>query len=408
MKNTNIRAVAGVRNDVPPERFSTGDLVSGVNVDIDETGKVSRRFGMRRVISGTDVHSLWVDGDGDGDDPSQGFYVDGSNLYFLTKGLVASVAMTGLTPGRRMSYVETARRIYFSNGVDAGVVTGQVITPLGIAVPPVLTVSNILGNLPAGIYGATLTYVRAGGQESGAPANAYVNLATKGGIHFSALPVSNDPAVTTKNLYITARNGEVPFLVASMPNSAATFDYTDIADGMLPCITQFHSPLPPGHVLGYYNGRLYSMSGNIIWYSDVYNYELCDMRESYIQLDARGTIFAPVAAEGFMGAGIFVGSESETVFFKGADPSEFARIPATSAASIFGTLSYIDPRFAGKDGGKGPIPMWATARGIVFGNAAGQFTEVTSDRYVLPAVTSGASLHRLKTGTSHFLTVFNQ
>ena len=394
MKTVNIKATQGVRNDVPPERFKSGDLVNGVNIDIDETGKTSRRKGLRKVLDGSDAHSLW------GND-ARALYVDSGTLYGVSKDFVKTTLIAGLSVGRRMSYVEAAQRIYLSNGVDAFVLNGATASRLGVAVPPMISAATTYGELPAGTYGYTMTFVRANGQESGAPPCAYSVVPANGGLSFTNLPVSNDPDVTGKNLYITPANGEIPYLVATFTNAMTTASYSASTHGSLPCVTQFKGPLPPGSILGYYNGRLYSSSGNVIYYSDPYNYELTTLDENFLQFDARVTIIAPVSD------GVFVGSDSETIFLKGGDPSEFERVQVSPEASVFGTLTYTNPRFITDKGVQGVTPMWATERGICFGGSGGQFVELTSDRYVLPDVASGSSLYRLQSGTSQFLTVFN-
>lgn len=395
MKNVNIKASLGVRNDVPPERFKTGDLVDGVNIDIDETGKVSRRRGARRVVPATDGHSLWSS-------EHRALFVDGDTLFELASDFSTKPLRTGLSRGRRASFVEAAQKIYFSNGAESGVLAGDKSTALGIEVPPSLTVSVTPGDLPAGVYGCTMTYVRTDGQESGARGCVYVDVPANGGLRLSGLSVSSDSDVASKNIYITAPNGEVLYLAAVLENHATDAEYTALAGLSVPCVTQFKAPLPPGDILGYYNGRLYSASGNVLWYSDPYNFELCDLRENFLQFESRVTIFAPVSD------GVFVGSESETVFLRGGDPSEFERVPVSPAASVFGTLAYANPRFVTADGVRGATPMWATERGICFGGDGGQFIELTSDRYVLPDVASGSSLYRLQSGTSQFLTAFTQ
>ena len=60
-KPVELKGASGVRNDVSPERYSTMDLVTGTNIELDETGAIRRRAGVKRVLSGA-AHSLWASG----------------------------------------------------------------------------------------------------------------------------------------------------------------------------------------------------------------------------------------------------------------------------------------------------------------------------------------------------------
>ncbi len=387
-----IKAVSGVRNDVLSERFDKTDLVDGVNIDLSETGQISRRKGMRRVVSGTDVHSFGVAAD-------RAFYVDGNTLYELTADLTTIALRSSLATGRRMNYLDIGGRVIASNGIDGLVTDGSHVFALGLAPPPPLVPTVVSGTLPAGDYGVTMTFLRTDGAESGAPGSSYVAVPKDGGLEFSALPVSADPSVTSKRLYITEPNGEVPFLAMTLPNSLSFATYTDPTSLSFLCSTQFKSALPAGDVLALYNGRTYSAVGNVLWYSDPYNYELCDMRTNYLQFDSKVMIVAPVRD------GIFVGTETETVFLAGDDPSVFQSVVVSPAGSARGTLSYADPRFVTAAGMKGKTPMWVTTHGIAAGGDSGVFVELTSDRYVLPEVSSGASMYQYKSGNAQFLSV---
>lgn len=111
MKYVEITAVNGVRNDVAPERFAPGDLMYARNVDIDESGKATRRAGTQTIIPGP-AHSVWSNG-------SIGFMVQGDTLYTFTvagqKNPIAQVS------GRRVCYLDVNGQVYWTDGVQSGV-----------------------------------------------------------------------------------------------------------------------------------------------------------------------------------------------------------------------------------------------------------------------------------------------
>lgn len=389
MRNVNIKATSGVRNDVPAERMTSADLVTGVNINIDDTGKISRRSGIRRVVTGTDVHSL-------GDALGRSFFIDDDTLYELSKANAKAAIKSGLTAGRRMNYLGVNNAVYFSNGVDAGSVTGSVVRNLGIAVPSSPAIEIIPGNLSPGSYGVTCAYVRDDGTESGAPRSSFIVIHGGQGLRL-ALPVSSDAHVTEKRVYITSANGEVPYLAMTLPNAITSADYAETGPQALVCNTQNMGPLPAGDVMGFHNGRLYSACGNVIWHSEPHKHELCNYAANYLLFPDRVTVIAPIES------GIFVGTERDTHFLMGSEPAQFVDRTVSPAGSIFGTLSYCEQQFVTANGLRELTPVWVTARGVVAGASDGSLIELTSNKFVLPSMASGAAAYRYQPGFSHFL-----
>src|ERR1019366_6066830 len=125
MPYTEIKAVKGVRNDVGPERFASGDLLYANNIDIDETGKCNSRLGTTTLYAGA-AHSAWSDG-------TQAFFVQGGNLNQFLPGLtptpIAAIA------GPRVAYANINGPVYWSDAVKSGVVINGVNKPWGKVVP---------------------------------------------------------------------------------------------------------------------------------------------------------------------------------------------------------------------------------------------------------------------------------
>lgn len=392
MKTVEIKARSGLRNEVSGERFTPDDLLSGSNVDLDKTGKLSRRLGTLQLSAGATT-SLWAEGD-------SGFYVRGGSLYQLHADLTATVVATNV--GERVTYVRLGSTVYWSDGTKSGRVNSGANRSWGIA-PPTNSylLSAAAGDLPAGTYGVTLVYMR-DGMESGAPRGQYITLPAASGLSLTGLPVSSDPSVTEKALYITNADGGVFFRAAILPNATTALTVYGAWSDTLALRTQFKSAAPAGHLVGIYNGRAYVAQGNALFYSDPYEYELFDLRSSYIPFSATPTIFAPVKD------GLFVATETETVFLQGSDPSTFVSTQVAPYGGVPGTLTYPRNDLLLEKGVQGEAAMWYSTNGVCLGTAGGEFVNLTGSRYVSPAARRGSGLFKMRSGTPQYLaTLFN-
>jgi hypothetical protein len=97
-----------------------------VNLDVTNTGPLQCRSGSTLAISVADAHSLWSS-------DTQAYYVAGSTLYGFD-GTTATARVSALTPGFTVSYAQVADDIYWSNGVQSGVLRAGV-TPAAWGAP---------------------------------------------------------------------------------------------------------------------------------------------------------------------------------------------------------------------------------------------------------------------------------
>ena len=381
VKPIEIKATGGVRNDVSAERFGKGDLVVGINVELDDTGKVYRRQGYSQIAAAA-MHSLWSEG-------NDAFVVNAGMLSRVESDLSIR-PLTAVTD--RVAYVRIADRVFWSDGQQSGVISGSTSRRWGIAPPPVFNAQAVtVGSLRDGDYLYTMTFEREDGTESGAPLCGRIS--TAGAIFFPALPVSADPTVVRKHIYLSEWNGELPYRAMTLTNSvtAATISAPPPAGPALR--TLLMGPAPAGTVLGYYNGRAYVARGRFLWYSRPYEYELFSPMD-YIAFSTDVQTFAPVSD------GVFVGSEDETVFLFGDDPAQFKRRQVCDYGTVRGTEADI-PEYYTLDGeSQGPQKMWMSRQGVCHGSDGGQFKNLTGGRYILPeGVVAGSSLLKVRGGT---------
>jgi len=106
-----FRNYLGVNNMADPLRIPVGKggtyLEVGENIDIDDDKMIHRRKGFDPVVSG-DVHSLWSNG-------KVCFFCEETNLKRLYEDYSTETILGGINPGERMSFLDVAGTIYFSN-----------------------------------------------------------------------------------------------------------------------------------------------------------------------------------------------------------------------------------------------------------------------------------------------------
>lgn len=387
----------GLRNDVLPQRFSIADLAIAQNIDIDESGGISRRTGRTSKYAGV-VHSLWAEG-------SLGLFMEGGNLKRLNTDYTATTMRSGLAVLPAMRYQKVNDTVYFTNGQECGLVERGVARSWGIAVPPPPGAAATVGNMPAGDYQFAMTYLRADGQESGTGLAGRISVPDGSGLNFT-MPTSSDPNVAMKALYLTTPNGEILYRALVQMNVAGSCSYrNDSSELNLPLTTQFMGPPPAGHLLGYYHGRMYVAVGENLFYSEPYAYELFDLRR-YLSFDGRITLFAPI--EDRDNPGIFIGTDTSTCWLNGVDPDEFKMVPGVNYGAIIGAMTNVDgAMYADHGNGARMLPMWLSMQGICVGLPGGTVQNITRSKYFspVPAQSSGCAL--FKPDSTQFVAVAN-
>ena len=387
MKTVQINALSGLRNDVSTERFGPGDLLSGKNVDIDETGKVMRRHG-RSQVSATPTSSVWADGE-------TMLYVQNGRLYRRLDNGTAVQLYDGI--GMDVSYEAVNDRVYMSDGQKSFVLADDKLRPWGLEVPPkTFQLSSAPGDLSAGTYGVTIVYLR-DGMESGAPRSQYIELAANRAIRIQNLPVPTDASITHKRIYMTSANGEAHYAVALLPAADTSITIFDLPATSIVLRTQFKTPAPAGHIVGHFNGRNFVAAGNTLFWTDPLEYELFDLRENFVSFSSQIQIFAPVME------GAFLATETETIFLRGRNPAEWEVVKAAPYGAVRGTLVTPPNNQIGKDGVQGAVALWISTRGVCIGTSEGQLENLTGNRFVMPAARIGAGLFKVRGGTPQYL-----
>lgn len=380
----------GLRDDIPPDRFAITDLAVADNVDLDKSGKLSRRDGYRSVKSDTSVHSLWADDSG-----LIALYMAGYQLKKLNLDY-SSTDLALMTSRDRMSYCWVNNLVYFSNGVDNGIydTVNNRVRSWGMHRPGPTGISISVGVLPAGRYQVTTTFLRSDGQESGCGPAQYVDVPDGSSLQLTP-PVSNDPDVVARVVYATTQNGNMLYQSQVVPNSLATAVYNG-GDLSRPLETQFLQEPPAGQYVAFYRGRMYVARGDTIFVSSDFGYELFDLRR-YIQLDSDITMLAVMTdkdqVDAAMNSGLFIGTERSCGVLVGSSPEDFQYVPKTNYGAINGAMAMVDGALYGDGSATArQIPMWLSANGICAGMPNMQINNITRTKYTIPASGQGAGL----------------
>lgn len=392
-------AFTGLRNNVATNRFELGDLDAAVNIDLDDTGRAMRRQGFGSRIMAGSCHSLGPSGE------ARCFFVSGTILYEVLQDLTTVVIVTGITPGLPVSYFVNGMRYYWTNGVDKGCIEPTGNRSWGLGVPPRIAGEVVGGALRLGQedidtarYQFTMTFLRNDGQESGAPMANYIDLPDNGGISFDDLPVSTDPTVDRKAIYVSEPNGEKMFRAIVVSNETTSVIYRNRGRMSLGLATQFLGPPPAATMISQQGGSLLLVVGSKLHYSEPYAFELFDRRK-YKVFPAAINILCS------FDDGSFVGTENEHVWVAANSPENYDWRSRATYGAIPGTLARCDSDVFGKSDITGPVGIWATKEGIVIGTADGQLRNLTKDKFLYPIQPRGAGLFRVNRGVNQFVTV---
>lgn len=396
MADVTLRAFAGVHNRLPAERLrgvpsreqATVDLAAADNVDLDDSGMLRRRPGTALKVAGA-AHSLWADGD-------DCLFVAGTSLYRLHPDYSRTLLASNLALAMPAVFARVGSRIYWTNGVQTGVIEGNASRAWGVAVPNPPALTAVAGQLAAGTYAGAITYVRADGQESGCALPTTVTLTAPGGVRFAwpAVPAG----VTDVVLYLTEANGMQLYQAATVAASAGSATITGGIRSR-PCDTQWLDAPPPGQCLTWCRGRLYIAAGPYLFATTALGYELCDLRD-FLNIDNTAVTLLQGVEHG-----LFVGTGAGLYFVAGDRLDEATLRPITSAPAIAGSNVMADGlAVTGRSDMAGVrVCLMATAAGVVMGLGDGSTVDLTHARYRMAPQAQGAAVFRADDALHQYL-----
>lgn len=388
MATQKFTAFGGIRNRLAPERLALStkqiggidqrtDLVEAVNVDIDDSGRVSRRVGQTMKVAGA-AHSLWAEDD-------LCLFVQGGALKRLHSDYTTETLRTGMSD--TVHYVKVNDRVYWTDGAQTGMVALGVAQNWGMPIEynqPNAVVGA--GVMRAGTYLYAMTKIGPDGQESGTGMAVRVDLPVDSGLTFS-WPTDID--ADSVAIYLSEPNSEVLYraLTEHAANGTAVFAGGALA---LPLNTQWLDSPPTGQCLTYHRGRIYIATGAFLYATDAVGYNYVDLRD-YLAID--NTMIRFIAG---VTHGLYVGTEKAVYFLQGDKLDELTSNSVVDSFGVAGSAIIVDGFAATGDKALAgnQCAMFATGLGICMGTPDGVVTNLTLDRFQTTMGRIGAAVFR--------------
>lgn len=220
-----------------------GWLTQADNVIVTPTQALERAKGYTRSTTNTALQGAYAT-----KDLQRLYLIDNGELRRYDPGLTTySVLRSGLSPWP-YSFDETNGVVYYSNGVDLGMITADSrAMPWGIEAPSTPYVVQGTGSLYRGVYSVVTTRVDADGLESSNSPVTEVYCATGSAIVLTEI---EEVAGYTNNVYVTQPDGTIFFLagedvgnhytITNVRNVGRELPYwnTNTPRGGLPCFFQ--------------------------------------------------------------------------------------------------------------------------------------------------------------------------
>ena len=175
-------------------------------------------------------------------------------------------------------------------------------------------------------------------------------------------------------------------------------DLPDVTDGytkqhIIDYLRATRKKTPAGHLMAWYNGRLYVAVGNVIWYTDPKAYHRVKAMDGFIQMDGLITLLKATAD------GLWV-ADGKTWFLQGPDAPKLQRIEKAPYNAKLGCACPVPADKVPLDGAANPLFKWASEQGICVGGPGGFFLNLTVKKYTMPAGATGTALYRSTPGMS--------
>lgn len=391
--------------DLPMGKAGPGGVIQGAlraaeNIDlVGEDGKPRSRDGYQ-LLGYPGIHSLFSH-----PEFPVLLAVYSGQLCMVDRDEVLALAYPLAHPKLPMSYAHSLGWVYYSNGFDSGRINGDgqrqewaLMPPLGM---PTAAVSAGIGGLSAGTYQFCVTYLDDTGRESGSSEAGQIELAQGDGITLTQIPQPGDPDAISVRVYVSAPNGTGMYAAQDLP-VGLTQTLVGVHQPGKRLDTEFHEPLPAGHLVRIHNGRHYVMRDKVLYWSEALHNGQGILHRNYLMLNARGDLLEGLG-EG-PEAGLFVAAGQRTYYLAGPDPAEWRRRIAHPAGAVPGSALQVDRTDLGLEG-SGLVPYWLDSEGTFVAGVANGVLALTGDRFVAPrAAERAATVLRERAGARQLIT----
>jgi len=365
-----IKAFTGLQNVSDPMRLDMASLITANNVNITDTGAISKREGyaLSRAGSFTSAYSTA--------DFSRMYLVDGNSITAFDGTVIESI----LDASAQMHWCEINDQVFFNNGIDSGIINrDNSVMDWRWTVSDAPKLAAVTGTLPAGTYQVLVTQTLDDGRETGASDTVSIEISEGQAMQITA----------NGNVYIAPANSTVfqfagAYAGAFVWNSSPDYLGRDFLNDLL-------DPLPLGvDEIQAWQGRIYAcqymptQGQTVIWYSEPLGFHLFNLTANFIIVPGRVHMLAP------NGSALVIGTGERVYAYDGqklVQVADYGVVPGQHWAL---------------DGER--ILFWS-ARGLC---AFAPFSNLTEHQVsVAPGVRAGAALVR-NGGQKRYLAVIQQ
>jgi len=275
----NITAFKGLNNVSDPLRVGLGWLTQADNVNITDTGGLTKRSGYSLTQAGayTGAYST----------------IDFSRMYVAVDGAIKDFVgdtLVALASAAPMYWCEVNDQVFFNNGTDRGVIMpDNSVLAWDWPTPSAPSVAAVTGGLPAGLYQVRCTYVLADGRETGTGDSAEIMLVEGQALQISPSADNTYIAPANSGIYQLAHTGLDDFVFNSSPDNLGR----DLQNAFL-------DPLPAdADVIQTWKGRMYAAmymaaeDQTAIWFSEPLAYHLFNLNSNFFLVPGRVLMLAP-------------------------------------------------------------------------------------------------------------------
>jgi hypothetical protein len=284
-----FKGTSGLNTETDPARITFDsnsgiqDLAACKNIDIDDSGRISRRKGFEKKVTGS-YHSAFSCG-------NYALCVVGDALTVLESDY-STTPIRVVTIGLRVNYTKVGNEIYYCNGKESGYVRDRI---------------------------------------------------------------------------------SYPWTATSYTSTVSTRNFSDP---------------PVGHLIGFYNGRIYIAVAEALFFSEANSRNHFDLARNVILESSRIRMFAPVVD------GFYLGTTSEIIFYSGSTPNEFTRRVVANYPVIEGSDTEVMMSQIGEAEEGGKAILMATERGLAAAFKGGNFVNFSEDKVRYPAANFGAGIFK--------------